>query len=214
LLEADLLLILSSATGLYEENDPSRVLGHVVVDEREQKQSAAAQVRTDKTMTGVGGMASKLSAVSLAAGWGVATVIAGGRVGDVVHRVLTGEREGTLFTSRSGGVKLRKRWLAAGMKVMGRIEIDEGAARALTQKGASLLPRGVKRVEGEFDRGEPVEIATGAGAVLARGLCAYSSDEARKIAGRRSDEIEELIGYFGGEELVHRDDLVLVEVTR
>ncbi|MGH7132510.1 MAG: glutamate 5-kinase [Phycisphaerales bacterium] len=210
LIDAGLLLILSSAQGLYEGGDPGKVVPLVEVDEADARAAARSSVREEKTATGVGGMASKLTAVQIAAAWGVPTVIAGGNVERVVERVLSGETLGTLFVSRGGGANLRKRWLSAGVKAAGRVVVDDGARRALVERGASLLPKGVVRVEGEFERGEPVEVCGADGVVVARGLAAYSGAEARLIAGKRSDEIAGMLGYSVGEELMHRDDLVVV----
>lgn len=215
LVSADLLLILSTAHGLYERGDPSRIIATVA-----NTASAAANVRPEKSATGVGGMATKLEAAALATAWGLPTVVAGGSVPNVIARVLAGEPVGTIFLppasgTRSGGARsrsspARKRWIAAAPRSRGTITVDDGAARAIATRGASLLPSGIVAVAGRFDRGSPVEIADRKGAVLARGLSNFSAVELGAIKGLRSSQIEGALGYRYADEAVHRDDLVLL----
>ena len=205
LVSADLLLILSTAQGLYEEGDPRRVVA-TVSDPAE----AARHVRPEKSATGVGGMATKLASAALAAAWGIPTVVAGGAVPNVITRVLAGEPLGTLFRARRVKTGARKRWLAASARSRGCLRVDDGAARAITGRGASLLPTGVVGVDGTFERGAAVDIARADGTPFARGLVNFSSAEVEAIRGRKTRELEAALGYFYAAEVVHRDDLVLL----
>jgi glutamate 5-kinase len=130
--------------------------------------------------------------------------------GKVMHplQVLAGAGTGTWFLSRQDPVTARKRWIAGTLEPKGAFTVDAGAAQALVS-GKSLLPAGVTRVEGSFEKGDAVFIRNGAGVEIGRGLTAYGHDEAKAIIGRKSSEIAEILGYFGRPELIHRDDMVL-----
>lgn len=205
LVRADLLLILSTAQGLYEDGDPKRIIATV-------RDTAAAEknVRAEKSATGVGGMATKLTAAGMAAQWGVPTIVAGGTVERVIERVLAGELLGTLFEPAPSKQPSRKRWLAVSARAKGTIQVDDGAAGAILKKGASLLPRGVTAVNGKFERGAVVDIADQQGTAFARGLANFSNEEIMAIKGARTAEIETLLGYFYAPEVVHRNDLTLL----
>lgn len=207
LVGAELLLILSTAHGLYEGGDARRVISEVEAADG----SAARHVTAEKTLTGTGGMATKLIAAATAAKWGIATVVAGGRLPDVIGRVIAGENIGTLFRPNPRGAKARKRWLGSAARCSGAILIDAGAAKAMTTKGASLLPSGVVGVRGEFGRDEVVEIIGPTGSSIARGISAYAGDEVAKLAGKKTSQIIGVLGYCLRDEIVHRSDLVLAD---
>ena len=154
-----------------------------------------------------GGMRTKLVAARIATQAGCAMAIAVGAVEHPLQALANGARC-TWFLPAPEGRSARKRWIAGALQPTGRLIVDAGAARALAA-GRSLLPAGVRTVEGTFDRGDPVLIQDSAGVTLARGLTAYASADAARIAGHRSDEIESLLGWRGRDEIVHRDDLVL-----
>lgn len=211
LIQADLLLVLSTASGLYENGDPARVIPAVEMSGPAQLAALNTHVSKEKTLTGVGGMASKLHAMNLASSLGVPAIIAQGSLPGVITRVLHGEQIGTYFKpATTDNARARDAWILAGVRVTGSLTIDDGARKALLERGASLLPSGVTGVQGTFSRGSTVDVLDAHGTLLARGLCAYSDDEARRIAGKRSDQIEAILGYALGEELVHRDDLVVM----
>ena len=163
----------------------------------------------------VGGMRTKLDAAEMVMRSGERLIIAGARTPDVLVRILEGEEVGTVFDPRgsggSGGARLegRKRWIAFFRRTMGVIRIDAGAARALRERGSSLLAIGVRDVEGEFAKGAPVKIVDEGGAEIARGLVNYAAADLRKIAGRKSGEFAAILGGAVYEEVVHRDNLVL-----
>ncbi len=198
LLDADLLLLLSVVDGLLDAE------GRVVAELHE-PDAARALVRSDRSSTGVGGMATKLDAAAIASASGAEAVIAPGLRRGVVSAVLAGERIGTRVAA-AGGARARKRWLAAAARPRGTVHIDDGAARALA-RGASLLPAGVTRVEGDFRVGELVSVTDASGRELARGLASYARADAAAIAGKKSHEIEATLGFVYAEELIHREDM-------
>ncbi|MBX9737545.1 MAG: glutamate 5-kinase [Phycisphaerales bacterium] len=211
LISADLMIVLSTASGLYQDGDPTRVIPSVRLSGAESASALQSHVSREKTLTGVGGMASKLHAMGVASSLGVASIIASGAEPNVLLRLLDGENLGTMFdVGGPGAASRRDAWIVAGVRVTGSVTVDPGAATAIVQRGASLLPRGVVSVRGTFDRGSSIDILDDTGRVIARGLASYTHEEARAIQGQRSSEIEARLGYTLGEELVHRDDLVVM----
>jgi glutamate 5-kinase len=209
MVQADQLLLLSDIDGLYTA-DPKKDPGarHLPV--------IPALTPEIEAMGGdpppgysSGGMRTKLVAARIATQAGCAMAIAIGGV-DRPLRALENGARCTWFLPVDDGRSARKRWIGGSLQPAGRLVVDAGAARALSA-GRSLLPAGVRAVEGEFERGDPVLIQTLAGAVLGRGLSAYASADAGRIAGHRSEEIEAILGWRGRDEIVHRDDLVLDE---
>ena len=207
MVQADQLLLLSDIDGLYTA-DPKRdpAARHLPV--------IPALTPEIEAMGGdpppgysSGGMRTKLVAARIATQAGCAMAIAPGTV-DRPMRALEEGGRCTWFLPVPEGRTARKRWIAGSLQPSGRLVVDEGAARALLA-GRSLLPAGVRTVAGAFERGDPVLIENGAGGVLGRGLSAYASVDAARIAGHRSDEIEAILGWRGRDEIVHRDDLVL-----
>jgi len=157
-----------------------------------------------------GGMLTKVLAAKRAARSGAQTVIASGNEPDVLLRLAAGEAIGTLLSAQTTPLAARKQWLADHLQVAGRLRLDAGAAKALRSGGKSLLPIGVKSVEGEFERGAVVACLSPEGVELARGLVNYNAQESRRIAGRPSSEIEAILGYVDEPELIHRDNLVVL----
>jgi glutamate 5-kinase len=208
LVEADLLVILTDVDGLYD-GDPKQG-GKLIPEVRDIEREAAPVAGGSGSTVGTGGMASKVQAAKIAGRFGVPTVVASGRRARPVCSIVEGEEAGTIFWPTVGRLQSRKQWIAYALKPAGSVRVDDGARRALTDGKKSLLPSGVTAVEGDFDAGEAISVRDGAGAEFARGLCAYSSDELQRIRGKRSNELESLLGYRGTDEIVHRDDLVLL----
>jgi glutamate 5-kinase len=207
MIQADQLLLLSDIDGLYTA-DPRQNpdAAHVPV--------IAALTPQIESMGGApppgyssGGMRTKLLAAGIATRAGCAMAIGLGAIPHPLRALQEGARC-TWFLAEPGGRSARKRWIAAGLPPAGSLTIDPGAAKALTG-GGSLLPAGVRRIDGTFERGDLVRVLSETGETLARGLVAYRSSDAAKIAGRRSDAIEALLGWRGRDEMIHRDDLVL-----
>ena len=210
LAEVDLLLLLTDLDGVYN-CDPKAVGGASLIsliDEVDDEVTAFACAT--KSEVGTGGMLSKLEAARKAAAYGIPTVIANGRRPGVMGRVLAGENEGTIFLPRANRLSCRQHWLAFAVKPRGSLYLDKGAVRALVERGTSLLPAGVSRVEGDFGVGEPVSCRDLEGAEIARGLVTYSSSDIKKIAGLHSREIAGHLGYDAGAEVMHRDNLALL----
>ncbi|MDJ0833246.1 MAG: glutamate 5-kinase [Gammaproteobacteria bacterium] len=211
LIEADLLIILTDQQGLYDdnpaENPNARFIEKADADDDQLMQFASP---TGGAL-GRGGMQTKIIAARKAARSGTHTVIAYGREDDVIKRVVKGESIGTYLKAGKEQMVARKQWLAGHMRCAGELVLDEGAVRVLQKSGASLLPIGVKQVKGDFKRGEVVACVSPQGRIIARGLVNYPADEARKIIGHPSKQIPELLGYEDDEELVHRDNLILLD---
>jgi glutamate 5-kinase len=210
LVEADCLIILTDQQGLYTD-DPRRNPEATLVREAQAGEARLEEIAggTGSTLA-KGGMLTKVLAAKRAARSGAQTVIASGHEPDVLVRIAAGEAVGTLLTAQTTPLAARKQWLADHVQVGGRLSIDAGAAKALRSGGKSLLPIGVKSVEGEFERGAVVACLSPEGAEIARGLVNYNAQESRRIAGRASGEIEAILGYIDGPELIHRDNLVLL----
>ena len=208
--EADLLVILTDVDGLYERppsaDEPKPPLIQTVPSITPEIEEAAAGAGT---RFGSGGMITKLEAARSAARSGAATILCHGGTRDILTRLVAGERHGTLFAP-GNRLRGRKHWLAFTAKTRGRIVIDDGAVRALTGRGRSLLPAGVVRVEGKFAIGDSVSCVNASGHEVARGLTGYSSEEVAQIAGLATKEITRVLGYSSGAEIIHRDDLVLI----
>jgi glutamate 5-kinase len=206
---ADHLFLLSDVDGLYDK-DPkrhssARMLSTVKKIDGEIERLAGG-TRSEKS---VGGMLSKIEAAKKAGQFGIFTRVVKGDEPDVVLRVLRGEEIGTLFLPRRR-LPRKKCWIAFAYRPKGRIRVDEGAARALLSKGKSLLPSGIFDVEGDFAQGECVEISTKKDKIIARGIVNYSSADISKIMGAKSIEIENKLGYKYTEEVIHRDNMVLL----
>ena len=211
LLRADLLVLLSSVDGLYTTPPVSgrncSVLS-VVDSISDDIKKLAFKL---KTKEGIGGMESKLEAASIATGSGEAVIIANGRQSDVLSKIMSYENVGTLFIPNKKKVASRKRWIGFTVRPKGRIYIDEGALSALQKRGKSLLPSGVVRIDGKFNKGDVVSIVdVNEDKEIARGLMNYSDDEVRKVKGLRTSLIKKTLGYKLYDEIIHRDNIVLL----
>ena len=210
LIEADALIILTDQDGLYTADPRQDSSATLISEARAGDASLEAMAGGAGSHIGRGGMITKVLAAKRAARSGAHTVIASGHERDVLPRLLQGESIGTLLTAAALSLDARKQWLADHLQVTGKVALDAGAVKALRADGKSLLPIGVKQVSGEFQRGAVVAILDDTGKDIARGLVNYSADEARRIAGKASGEIESILGYVDEPELIHRDNLVLL----
>jgi glutamate 5-kinase len=210
LLDADLLALLTDTGGLHSA-DPRRDPSAQLIPRVERITPEIERLADDSgTAHGVGGMITKLQAARLATAGGTDVVIAAGREPDALERLARGEALGTLFPATGDRVESRKRWMLAGLSARGRIVVDAGAAKALTARGKSLLPAGVREVTGPFERGDAVPICDEQGGRIAIGITNYGHEDAAAIRGVRSDRIEEVLGHEYGAELVHRNNLVVL----
>lgn len=210
LIEADCLIILTDQAGLYSA-DPRKDPNATLITQGLAGDAALeAMAGGTGSRFGTGGMITKVLAAKRAARSGAHTVIASGRDEDVLVRLAAGAVIGTLLAATAEPVTARKAWMADHLQVAGRLHLDAGAARALRTGGKSLLPVGVRDVEGEFARGALVACFDPDGREIARGLVNYGAAEARRIRGKPSSEIAAILGFEDAPELIHRDDLVLI----
>jgi glutamate 5-kinase len=207
-IEADALILLTDQKGLYSA-DPRSNPDAVLISEGRAEDDQFIAIAGSGGRLGRGGMATKVRAARLASRSGAVTVIASGREENALLRMFAGEEVGTLLVPEHERQAARKHWIAGHLQSRGRLYLDEGAVKALKVSGRSLLAAGVVKVEGDFSRGEMVEIVDQFQQVVARGLVNYSVDEALKIMGHASHEFESLIGHITDPELVHRDNMAL-----
>ena len=211
LVGAELLVIATDVDGLYESPpEPGRALPAPLDVVEDITPEIARAAGGSASAFGRGGMATKLEAARAAARCGAATVLCNGHAPDVLLRVAHGDSVGTVFLTRSR-LASRKHWLAFTTHTRGQVVLDDGAVRALVERGKSLLPAGIRAVRGEFGIGDPVGCVGENGAEFARGLVAYTSEAIARIAGLATPRIPEVLGYSNGNEVIHRDDLVLLE---
>src|SRR5437867_13126561 len=211
LIDADLLVLLTDVDGLYTD-DPTVNTGARKLDTVEAVTDEIARLARDRgDPISVGGMATKLQAARKAAAAGVPMIIASGREPGVLRRIVAGEPVGTYFAPKAARLGARKRWIAFAVPPQGWVTVDAGALAALTQRGKSLLPSGIVEVEGDFASGEVVALLGGAGSKeFARGVVNFDAAELRKIRGAKTQEIEQRLGYKSFDEVIHRDNLVIL----
>ncbi|MBN8033873.1 glutamate 5-kinase [Vibrio vulnificus] len=208
---ADKLLLLTDQKGLYTADprkDPNAELIKEVkvIDDTLRKIAGGSG-----TTLGTGGMATKLQAADIARRAGIEVIIAAGRGQNVIFDALSPVPQGTRFLPCEEALENRKRWILAGPAASGDIVIDQGAVKAVVEKGSSLLAKGVTKVLGEFSRGEVVRVTDAKGHLVARGIASYSNQDMAKIAGKHSKDIISILGYDYGSEVIHRDDMVVIQ---
>lgn len=211
IVDADLVIILSDVDGLYTANPQTHPDAVIVPEVAEITPEIEASAGGVGSARGTGGMATKIQAAKAATSSGIHLVIASGTEKNAITRVLQGEELGTLFVSRENRLQFRKRWLAFGAKIAGSIVVDDGCAKAIRKAGGcSILPAGVFAVQGEFLPGSTVSVIDKDAHELARGLVHYSSAEMEQIKGCNSGEIANILGHKNFDEVIHRDDLVIL----
>ncbi len=210
LINAHWLFILTDVDRLYSADprtfpdaQPIKVVNRLELDKLE------INVGGKGSQWGTGGMSTKLTAARLATSAGVTTVITHGKRPENLLKILKGEDIGTKFEAQLNNDNARKRWIAYGLLPRGKLYLDRGAVKAISQKGKSLLAAGIIKVEGEFDSLEAVQLYNESGHEIGRGIVNYNQEEIEKIKGNHSDKIPELLGYHGAETIVHRDNLVI-----
>lgn len=209
LVEADALVILTDQRGLYSA-DPRKNPDARFIDVAEAGNPELEAMAGGAGLSiGTGGMITKILAAKRAAGSGASTVIAWGREKDVLLRLTQGESIGTLLVANTHKMQARKQWIADHLQLRGSVTVDAGAVLKLRDEGKSLLPIGMVAVEGDFSRGEVIAVRDEEGAEIARGLASYASAEARLLCRKSSSEIESLLGYSAGPEMMHRDNMVV-----
>jgi glutamate 5-kinase len=210
LIDADLLLLLTDQAGLYTSDprtDPDAVLVNEITEPEIPAELWEAAGGTS-TGLGTGGMVTKLQAANLARRSGTTVIIASGEAPNVLLRAAAEETVGTRFLPVVTALESRKRYILAGGRAIGGVRIDSGAVQALS-RGSSLLPVGVKSVEGAFERGDSIRVLDSTGREVARGIANYGAADLARILGRKSDDIESILGFNFGDEMIHRNDLVM-----
>jgi len=206
---ADLLVILSIVPGVLRFGDD----GEQVISTIEVGSEIDRHITDDQSETGVGGMRAKVRAARLASDWGVPTVIASGKEPGLLEEIVNGEEVGSLFVPGMKRLTERKRWIAIRTRSRGAIVVDDGAKNALVERGASLLPIGIVDVQGDFGIGARIDLLDGSGKAFAVGLVSYPASEIQRMKGRKSADFKNVLGYEYVEEIVHREDLVLLDPT-
>jgi len=205
---ADCLFLLSDIDGFYT-TDPNHAPDARLIDEVREITPAIEAMAGEPVSTGFGsgGMITKIAAAKIAVASGCHMVITNGSGPEPVQRYFTGAK-GTWFHASGNPLAARKKWIGASLDISGKLLVDSGAAAAL-KSGKSLLPAGITGVEGSFERGDIIHVIGPDGAVIGQGLCAYGATDTGRVIGHRSHEIEEILGYSGREEIIHRNDLVI-----
>ena len=203
------LIILSDVDGLYDA-DPDLDASNVIPRVAQIDEQTLNLAGHSKSGVGKGGMASKVRAAQVVVQSGAAAIIAGGRVPNVLTRLMAGEELGTIFLPQARGLTPRKRWIGFSAQAAGSVVVDEGAANVLHSRGPSLLAIGIVDVSGEFHKGDVISIRSIDGAEIAKGLSNYSAAELRLIKGLRSPKIADVLGHCPYEEVVHRDNMTVV----
>jgi len=209
LVDADLLLLLTDIAGLYTAN-PRRDPNARLISQVDRIDSEIERLADKAGSLGIGGMITKIEAAKLATASGVTVAIADGREQDIILRLASGENVGTRFPPTTGRLESRKRWMLSGLCIQGKLVVDSGAALALKKQNRSLLAAGIKQIEGEFDRGDLVDIYDAEGSHLGSGLVNYNSSEVNLIKGTHSEKIATLLDFDYGPEVVHRNNLAVL----
>ena len=210
LMDADLLIMLTDTAGLYTA-DPQRHPDARLIPQVETIDAEIERLAADTPgRMGTGGMATKIEAAKLATTSGITVFIADGRQPDIILRLAAGEAIGTRFLPTSSKLESRKRWMLSGLSTKGKLVVDAGAALALKKQHRSLLAAGIRQVDGEFQRGDIVNIHDTGGSHLGCGITNYSSSDINAIKGAHSGQIASLLGYDYGAEIVHRNNLVIL----
>ena len=208
---ADKLLLLTDQRGLFtadpRSNPNAELIREVTTIDETLRQIAGGSGST----LGTGGMATKLQAADIARRAGIEVIIAAGSAENVIFDSLSDEPQGTRFLPLAEALENRKRWILAGPAASGDIVIDDGAVSAVVEKGSSLLAKGVVEVSGQFARGEVARVTNTKGQLIARGISSYSNQDLAKIVGKHSKDIGLILGYDYGSEVIHRDDLVVIQ---
>jgi len=210
LIEAERLIILSDVEGVYTEDPKTHPGARLVECIEEITPELEERAKGPGSIVGTGGMYSKLLAARKALDYGINVHIVSGRKEGLLYSLMKGKHHGTLIKSKAGRLSSRKGWIAYSSRAKGSVTIDDGALRALIEGGKSLLPSGIISVEGDFDIGDAVYCLDAKKNRIAKGLTNYSFSEIEKIRGKKTSEIERILGYKYSDEVIHRDNLVLL----
>ncbi len=209
LVEAQLLVILSDVDGLYNSDPRRNPLAELISEVERLTPEIEAMAGTEATMLGTGGMVTKLKAAKRATLFGAGTAIINGRTPHNLLYLFDGHELGTYFLPARDPMAARKHWIAFTKKPKGKLILDDGAYKAVVERGKSLLPSGIHRLDGSFERGDAVRLCDLNGNEFAKGVTNYTSAELTRIIGKKTTEIESILGYKYGDEIIHRDNMVM-----
>jgi len=210
LIEADMFICLTDVDALYDSNPQIDSNAQALYTVAEVTPEIEAMAGNSKSVLGTGGMQSKINAAKMVAAGGGSSFIGSGRQDNILQHLFSGEMVGTFFLPRKEKMQSRKRWIAYVLKPKGTLVLDKGACKAVSQNGKSLLPSGIIKIEGDFTVGDSVLCLTESGKKIAAGLTNFCSEELTKIKGLRTDKIEQVLGYKGADEVLHRNNLVVL----
>lgn len=210
IVDADVLIILSDVEGVYTDNPQTNPEAKLIGEIADITPEMEALAGGPGTKRGTGGMYTKIQAGKIAVNSGVSMVIASGLRDGVVADVLSGNPVGTIFLSKENRLQVRKRWLAFGARTHGVITVDKGCEKAILSGGSSLLATGITAISGDFNHGNTISIVTVEGREIARGIANYNGEDARKIMGVHTNEVMEILGSKPYDEVIHRDNMVLL----
>ncbi len=211
LFNADLLILLTDIDGFYDANPKINKDAQLIESVKKIDTKIKKLAESTPSRLGTGGMLSKIEAVDRATRLGIPVIIANGKKDNVLVKILNGELYGTFFYPREDKLKSRKYWLRYSTKSRGKIIIDDGAVNAIRFKGKSLLPIGIKEVEGNFKEGDVIDILDKNGKIIGKGITYYSAEDLKKIKQKDSSKIKEILGYKFSEEAIHRDNMVIID---
>lgn len=211
LTEADLLVNLTNIDGLFDKDPKTHHDARLIKIVEKVDQKISRYAGSIPGFLGTGGMASKIKAARKVALCGVPTVIANGLQHNILSKIFSGQEEGTLVLPQQAALCSKKHWIMFTKSLKGTLVIDPGAERALVEKGKSLLPSGILEVQGRFGIGDSVQLINQSGREIAVGMTNYDASDVKRIAGKRSSEIESILGFKHDDEVIHRDNLVLAE---
>jgi glutamate 5-kinase len=213
LIEADLLILLSDIDGLFTADPRKDDSASLIPFVPEIDQHIRSMAGGSGSFWGTGGMVTKIEAAQMATAAGTSMVLMNGNDPSKIQAIFNGEQVGTVFLSAHNIVSSRKRWIAYGPQINGEAVVDTGAEKALLRQGKSLLPSGICEVRGEFEEGDMIRITNSAGVELGRGLTNYGRENLQKILGKKSSEIETILGFHPADEVIHRDNLVITVLS-
>ncbi|HOG91222.1 MAG TPA: glutamate 5-kinase [Smithella sp.] len=209
IIEADLFINLTSTAGLYDGNPSVNKKAKLIPVVSEFSKEIEAAATSDTSSAGTGGMKSKIQAAKKVTAIGIPCIIAPGKKEKVLTDIMAGKEIGTLFLPMADRLNSKKYWIAFTLRPRGKLVIDDGAKKALLEKGKSLLPSGVIEVEGNFDQGDPVICVDQDGTILAKGLVNYNTEEIHKIKGLKTKQIYQVLGHKDYDEIIHRDNMAV-----
>ncbi len=209
--EADLLIICSDIDGLFSDNPNKNKKATLIKEVTKIDKSIYEIAGGSSNPLARGGMYTKIQAAEKATARGISTIIVNGKKKESFDEMLKGVMPGTIFKPKNNPVAAKKHWITHALKTCGTVTVDEGAERAILKKGASLLPSGIISVEGNFSHGDAIEIKSKEGKSFAKGIAQYDSSDMLKIKGLKSKDIQTVLGFFQSEEIIHRNDLIILE---